>query len=206
MWVQVVVSGPCCGPCPSFYVIPRNWTQGPRLAWQVPVPEDPPQWPRCEALYGINVYYNGGMSALCDWLYSHWVRLKLSTLMRALLEHSNTLHTGKGTGSWGSTRNSGVMYTCQFGERIVSPPPFPSLLLTTVLSGWQGKPLVHERGQLYPGHFKLFSQDFRVGVKSRYRSVLLILRTTRGEGEAQGEIHSFQGRPYCTVRTALGGE
>lgn len=52
-----------------FYAIPRDWMQGPRLAWQVPLPKDPHQCSRCELFYGINVYYNNGMSVLCNWFY-----------------------------------------------------------------------------------------------------------------------------------------
>lgn len=33
-------------------------------------------------------------------------------------EHSSTLNTGKGTGSWSSIPNSGVLGSCQFSEKL----------------------------------------------------------------------------------------
>lgn len=106
-----------------------DWTQGPRLAWRVPLSEDPPPWPRYEILYGINVYCNNGMSALCNWLYSDWIRLKLPTVEGS----PGTFQYSKDWQKYGKLKvtqwSRGYLSGC--GE--VSHPPSPSLALVTVL-------------------------------------------------------------------------
>lgn len=102
---------------------------GSRLAWRVPLSEDPPPWPRYEILYGINVYCNNGMSALCNWLYSDYIRLKLPTVEGS----PGTFQYSKDWQRYGKLKvtqwSRGYLSGC--GE--VSHPPSPSLALITVL-------------------------------------------------------------------------
>lgn len=154
VWAQVGVSGPAMlWPLSLFYfyVITRDWTQDPRLAWQVPLSEDPPPWPRCEILYGINVYCNNGMSALCNWLYSDLIRLNLPTVEGS----PGTFQYSKDWQRYGKLKVKQQSHGYLSGCGEVSHSPSPSLALVTVLHSWQGKPQVHGPGQRIPETFQV---------------------------------------------------